>query len=831
VLGHYNYEQYRIIDEVIRSSDLTIAWAEVGGRRVVLVTAPAVAGAQRLATLRRLTEREELTTDLACPYLASGLDDQRSWLALEAPEGSLSLHDLAEAIDARPDLIVPLVAARIVADAASALRVVRMHAPSLPATGIGDARVGADGRVVLGHLGEVLTSPRLDEAAQTAELGRWLLRLGAGTSAPLQGLAQKAVSGELRFLSDFVDALEHALEDLAAGDLAAGELAESTGQYASGVARPEVGRWVQEIQVARPRIAAPALIGQLPDPIVPGAIVHGIAAPGPLSPVKMPGKPYGGGLQSEDTPPTTPGYKLPKPNFPPATPSARTPRATTPVPASRRPQSSPQAAPNHAPHSHAPHSHAPHSHAPHSHATPTPAPSLEAGLPSATPAMGTGLVAGKYRIVGRIADGRMGRVYEALRLTDQQRVALKLMQPAEEDPAMAAEYEARFRREAQSLAKLSHPNIVGVYEFGFDGDCWLAMEYVRGSTLAKLLRARGHLPVADVLRIARQLASALAHAHGQGVIHRDLKPANVILANDDPGDVRLVDFGLAKHWDGSADLTNEGTLLGTPHYMAPEQCQGEPGRVESDLYALGMMMYRLLSGRMPFEGKRGAGILLAHTSAPVPSFRSLDLPFEIPRQVELVVRRCLEKQPQSRFRTALDLDAALEACQRGTPVPMPRQPVPPAKPWSKRKILASVAAVAVLAFGLVGGATSATVLWMMSRAEPRVSQPVEPVERAAPAPRAVPAPVLAMPSASGPSGPAPSTEPEEPAPAPQPQATEPSPARPRERPMPVAPAPAAPAVPAQGPAGPAAPAPASGPTSGSPAMPKTPMPTRKLKVE
>jgi serine/threonine protein kinase len=764
VLGHYNYEQYRIIDEVIRSPDLTIAWAEVGGRRVLLITAPAVAGAQRLATLRRLTEREELTTELACAYLASGLDDQRSWLALEAPEDALSLQDLAEAIDARPDLIVPMVVARIVADAASALRVVRMHAPSLPATGIGDVRVGADGRVVLGHLGEVLTAPRLDEAAQTAELGRWLLRLGAGTSAPLQALAQKAVSGELRFLSDFVDALEHTFDDLAA---------ESTGP-----SRLEVGKWVQEIQVARPRIAPPALIGQLPEPIVPGPIVPGVP-PKPKS-----------ALQSEDTPPTTPGYKLPK-----ATPSgARTPLS------SRRSPPTPLPALN--------------------HATPTPAPSLESALPSATPAMGTGLVAGKYRIVGRIADGRMGRVYEALRLSDHERVALKLLQPAEEDPAMAAEYEARFRREAQSLAKLSHPNIVKVYEFGFDGDCWLAMEYVRGSTLAKLLRARGHLPVPDVLRIARQLCSALAHAHGQGVIHRDLKPANVILANDDPGDVRLVDFGLAKHWDGSADLTNEGTLLGTPHYMAPEQCQGEPGRVESDLYALGMMMYRLLTGRMPFEGKRGAGILLAHTTAPVPHFRSLDLPFEIPRQVELVVRRCLEKQPQSRFRTALDLDAALEACQRGTPVPMPRQPDPPPRPWSKRKILASVAAVAVLAFGLVGGATSATVLWMMSRAEPRVSLPAEVSSSPVPA-RPVPAPAPVSP-APVPVSPAPAAPPEieEPAPA-QPRSTEPAPARPREAPRPSGegqerpkPAPAAPA-----------------PEPVSPSMPKTPMPSKKLDFE
>lgn len=713
VQGHYNYDQYQIIDEMIRLPDLTIAWAVVGSsldtRKVLLVTAPPVAGSARLATLRRLTEREELNTDLVCPYLASGLDERRSWLALEASEDALSLHDLAEALDARPDLVQPFAAARIVADATAALRVVRMHAPSLPATGIGDTRIGTDGRLVLGHLGEVLTSPRLDEPSQAAELGRWLLRLGGGTRLPLHALAGQAVAGEFRYLSDFMDALERALEELVEGT--------------TGPSRIDVGRWVEEVRNQRPRIAAPALIGELPDLTnIPKTSARSVSSRAPtpiraLTPSRAPAsRPSGVQTSSGGRPP------------------------------------------------------------PSLHVTPVPAPGFTVGGANGTPTGTTsasgigsgGMIAGRYRIEGRIADGRMGRVYEATCITgtsSTSRVAIKILQPAEEDPAMLEEYEARFRREARSLTELSHPNIVKIYDFGFDGDCWLAMEYVRGSTLAKLLRAKGHMPLPDVLRISRQLCHALAHAHEAGVIHRDLKPANVILVDDSPGDVRLIDFGLAKHWDGSTDLTDEGTLLGTPHYMSPEQCQGEPARIESDLYALGMLMYRLLTGRMPFEGKRGAGILLAHTTAPVPPFRSLGLPFELPRSIEIIVKRCLEKQPKNRFRSANELDAALESCEQGTPVILPQvtteqrhkprnsatsqskpgegkpgenkpgesrepasltAPTPLAREasWSKRKLMASVAAVALIAFSLVGGATSATVVWMMSRAETSAGRPL-----------------------------------------------------------------------------------------------------------
>ena len=703
VQGHYNYDQYQIIDEMIRSPDLTIAWAVVGSpsdtRKVLLITAPPVSSAARLATLRRLTEREELTDDIVCPYLASGLDERRSWLALEAPEDALSLHELAEALDARPDLAQPLCAARIVADATAALRVVRMHAPSLPATGIGDARVATDGRVLLGHLGEVLTAPRLDEPSQTAELGRWLLRIGGGTRLQLRELADQAVSGSFRYLSDFLDALEAALEDLVTGS--------------TGPSRIEVGRFVSEVRAARPRIAPPALIGELPEPVTdarsqPGAPTRHptpLQAATPFPSVNSPGP-------SQKATPKVPPPKVPPPKVPPPkVPPPRSAASPAPVPA------------------------------PNLSGTPTPLPG--------TQALGSGaIIAGRYRLEGRIADGRMGRVYEATCVAmppSAPKVALKILQPAEEDPAMFEEYKARFQREARSLSELSHPNIVKIHDFGFDGECWLAMEYVHGSTLAKLLRTSGQLPVSDVIRISRQLCSALSHAHGKGVIHRDLKPANVILVGDNPGDVRLIDFGLAKHWDGSTDLTDEGTLLGTPHYMSPEQCQGEPGRVESDLYSLGMLMYRLLTGRLPFEGKRGAGILLAHTSAPVPSFRSLNLPFEIPRSIEIVVKRCLEKQPQNRFRSAGELDAALESCEQGAPVMLPqiearkqtdtRKPADtgPRSPsaavalpeasaevslltpvWSKRKLMAAMISVAAIVFALVGGATSATVLWMMS---------------------------------------------------------------------------------------------------------------------
>jgi hypothetical protein len=633
MLAPLDYDRYRVLDEVVRLPTLRIVWAEVDGRRVQLVTAPPVPQTGRLTVLRRLAERESIGVDGVCPYLASGVDDLRTWVAFAAPDAP-TLTELAEAVQLMPSLANPVVTARIVADAAIALRDVGRLAPSLPSGGLDDLRVGPDGKVVIGFLGEVLVEPRLDELQVVAELGRWLERLG-GRNSPLHALAAGITAGSIRRLPSLIDELER--------------LVEAQG----GVTRTAVGAWVRRHGESRPSIAPPLLID---DPLDP--------------------EPSWARASWSSSPPRDPG--------------------ATPVPTGPRRAGGDV---GHAP-------------------------------PAASP---IGAVIGGYRLVKRVGNGMMGRVYDAVRTSDNRRVALKLMLPADDDPEMVAEYRSRFHREVEALARLSHTNIVRILEFGYDEEGWLSMEYVDGSTLSKILRIRGHLPPLDVVTIARQLCSALGHAHTHGVIHRDLKPGNVILEGDDPARVRLVDFGLAKEWDGTAEATNDGTLLGTPHYMSPEQCRGEAARVESDIYALGMMMYRLLTGRMPFENERGAAIFIAHLKSPVPTFGSLGLPFEIPPGIEAVVRKCLEKRPENRFRSALALDFALRGCLEASaqgglaqrPAPDLRKVLGTARESLEEALAAGrragpgglaamAASILLVGFVVVGGATSATVAWVVS---------------------------------------------------------------------------------------------------------------------
>ncbi|MEZ4234699.1 MAG: serine/threonine-protein kinase [Myxococcota bacterium] len=619
MLAPLDYDRYRIIDEVVRLPTLRILWAEVDGRRVQLVTSPPVPQTGRLTVLRRLAEREVIGVDGVCPYLASGVDEQRTWVAFAAPDAP-TLSELADAIARVPSLANPVAAARIVADAAVALREVVRLAPSLPAGGLDDLRVGTDGKVVIGFLGEILPEPRLEEQQVVAELGRWLDRLG-GRNSPLHVLAAGIGAGSIRRLGSLAEELEGFIE------------------AQGGVTHSAVGAWVRRQAEATPAIAPPLLID---DPTNP-------------EPLWV----------------------------------QRTPDPSTPVPSGRSSLSGP-----------------------------------------------IGAVIGGYRLVKRVGNGMMGRVYEAVRASDDRRVALKLMMPADDDPEMLAEYRNRFHREVEALARLSHPNIVRILEFGYDDEGWLSMEYVDGSTLSKVLRSCGHMPPLDVVTIARQLCAALGHAHTHGVIHRDLKPGNVILEADDPARVRLVDFGLAKEWDGTAESTNDGTLMGTPHYMSPEQCRGEAARVESDVYALGMLMYRLLTGRMPFENERGAAIFIAHLKAPVPTFASLGLPFDIPPGIEVVVRKCLEKRPEDRFRSALAVDFALRGCLEASSQPSrPRQAgsvgdqlsrgatalregvdqlVAAGRRTGPRGLAAAALAALLLGVLLVGGASSATVVWVVS---------------------------------------------------------------------------------------------------------------------
>ncbi|MCB9513977.1 MAG: protein kinase [Candidatus Latescibacteria bacterium] len=276
-------------------------------------------------------------------------------------------------------------------------------------------------------------------------------------------------------------------------------------------------------------------------------------------------------------------------------------------------------------------------------------PSLSFGSSQPAAAFAPGeMLAGRYRIVGLLGRGGMGEVYRADDLTLGIPVALKFLPAAAAaDPGLVE----RFRAEVRSARQVSHPNVCRVYDIGeAEGRHFISMEYVDGEDLATLLRRIGRLPAPKAVEIARQVASGLAASHARGILHRDLKPANVML--DGQGQARITDFGLAV--SGSAGETD---LAGTPAYLAPERLAGEPATEQSDLYALGLLLYELFTGQRPFMAKSLADWRRAH-SEQTPSAPSTHSG-EIDPAVERLVMQCLEKDPARRPRSAAQVLMAL----------------------------------------------------------------------------------------------------------------------------------------------------------------------------
>jgi serine/threonine-protein kinase len=287
------------------------------------------------------------------------------------------------------------------------------------------------------------------------------------------------------------------------------------------------------------------------------------------------------------------------------------------------------------------------------------------------PHLGT-VVAG-YRIEERIGRGGMGLVYRAEHLNLRRRAAIKIIAP---DLAEAAGFRERFNREARIAAALQHANIVTVYDAGeADGLLYLAMQYIEGSDLSSVLRSQGRLRPYRALDVCRQVAAALDAAHAQGLIHRDVKPANVLIEGRT---AFLTDFGLTKRIEGTqTQLTQAGDVVGTIHYVAPEQIEG--GRVDArtDIYSLGCLVYHCLSGELPFARDTDVAVIYAHLSDQPPRLTSVRP--ELPAGLDAVIAKALEKAPERRFQTCADLmsaaraviDAAGPLADTVTPRPVP----------------------------------------------------------------------------------------------------------------------------------------------------------------
>ncbi|MDB5373691.1 MAG: Serine/threonine protein kinase, partial [Belnapia sp.] len=268
-------------------------------------------------------------------------------------------------------------------------------------------------------------------------------------------------------------------------------------------------------------------------------------------------------------------------------------------------------------------------------------------------------IAAKYELRGTLGSGAMGIVYDCLDRNIQRRVAIKVVRlPPAGDPE-GEEAHGRFRREAQAAGRLSHPNIVGVYDYGENAEtAWIVMELVEGGSLKDRLDRKERFPVPEIARIMQQVLAALAYSHGRGVVHRDIKPGNIMLAQDagEGATVKMADFGIARLENSS--MTHDGTVMGTPSYMAPEQLRGETVDARADIWAAGVMLYQLLTGEKPFEGGFSAVMHKAlHTEPSPPS----QLSVTAPRAFDAVITKALAKRPEDRYATAVAFAAAIRA--------------------------------------------------------------------------------------------------------------------------------------------------------------------------
>ena len=305
---------------------------------------------------------------------------------------------------------------------------------------------------------------------------------------------------------------------------------------------------------------------------------------------------------------------------------------------------------------------------------------------------------GPYQIVGRLGAGGMGEVYRARDPRLDRSVAVKVLTSSRGSTPEELE---RFEREARAIARVSHPNICTVYDVGQDaGVPFLVMELLEGETLAERV-LRGPVPIDAALAIATQIAEALDELHSKGVVHRDLKPSNVMLT---ASGVKLLDFGLAKLRDGeyedkvekatkSLHLTGQGTVLGTLPYMAPEQVEGRPADARTDTFALGVVLYEMITGRAPFQGTSQASLtaaILTHEPPPLSS----RIP-TTPASLDRVVKKCLSKDPDERWQSAKDLASALRWSADDSTAHHPA--TGPTVSRGRRRTVTALAAVAVAA--------------------------------------------------------------------------------------------------------------------------------------
>lgn len=294
-----------------------------------------------------------------------------------------------------------------------------------------------------------------------------------------------------------------------------------------------------------------------------------------------------------------------------------------------------------------------------------------------------GTTIGQYQIQGLLGQGGMASVYRAIQPSLGREVAIKVM--SDQQAAADDNFSERFRREAAAIARLRHPNILNIIDYGEAGKmAYIAMEYVPYGALRDVMSST--LPFPYVIEVVRQVASALDAAHELGIVHRDVKPANILFqdrgslfdevppARERPPWVVLADFGIARSMSEQG-LTRQGTGIGTPEYMSPEQARGLPVDGRSDIYALGIVLFELLTGNVPFSGQNSLQVVMQHVRDPLPPPRGLNS--AIPEDVEQVIYTATAKRPEDRYQTAGAFAKALQMTLTSTPKSNPAIPAAP----------------------------------------------------------------------------------------------------------------------------------------------------------
>jgi hypothetical protein len=345
-------------------------------------------------------------------------------------------------------------------------------------------------------------------------------------------------------------------------------------------------------------------------------------------------------------------------------------------------------------------------------------------------------IAGRYRLESRLGYGGMSTVHLAFDRRLERRVAVKLLaEHLAEDPTFVS----RFQREAQAAARLVHPNIVQVFDSGLDersGQHFIVMEYIEGRSCAEILRDEGWVEVDEAASIIEQACEGLHYAHRHGVVHRDVKPGNLLRSRE--GEVKLADFGIAKATEQSS-ITQVGSVLGTAAYLAPEQARGEEAGPPADLYALGVVTYQLISGRLPYEATSLTELALKQQHEEPPLLDTLVA--AVNPELAETVAIALALDPRERYRTAREMGRAVSDSQRGIPPTAPAAGAPARHPTAATSLLTAGAAGAAGAVGAAGPGRAPARSGAVAPRRPRPG-------RAAPDPRRV-EPVAAAPAQRG----------------------------------------------------------------------------------